>query len=66
MRELTPAELADIRARCKGLDGAALLMEGGRWLCEHLEMHWTSEDVLVAIYGKGGAKASQIQKKKAK
>ena len=66
MRQLTDTELADLRARCKGLDGADLLKEGGRWLCDHWVMHWTSEDVLVAIYGKAGAKARQIKKKKAK
>jgi hypothetical protein len=66
MRELTPSELADLRARCRGLDGTNLLTEGGRWLCEHLVMHWTSEDVLVAIYGRAGAKQDQTRKKNQK
>lgn len=52
MRELTQAELADLRARCAGLDRDKAITEGGRWMAEHWIIHWTSEDVAAALYGK--------------
>ena len=42
-------ELDDIRARCAGLPERDAIIEGGRWMCERLILHWTSEDVRDAL-----------------
>lgn len=49
MRRLTDMELADIRARCAGLPERDALIEGGRWMCEHRILNWTSDDVRDAL-----------------
>lgn len=59
MRELTEQEKSDLRARCAGLDFDKALIEGGRWLAEHLVMNWTSDDVAVVLFGKKLKKAKK-------
>lgn len=52
MRALTTEETMEIRKCCAGLDYKNALIAGGRWMSEHFILHWTSTDVIAAIYGK--------------
>ena len=62
MRKLTEEEIADLRARCAGLDRHAAIIAGGRWMAEHWVMHWTSDDVEGYLYGKS-TKTTKTQRK---
>ena len=52
MRALTNYEIAEIKSRCAGLNRSSALIEAGRWLGEHLVLHWTGADVDEILYGK--------------
>lgn len=50
MRKLTEAERDEVRRRCAGLGKKEALLEGGRWMCEHYVIHWTSGDIEDILY----------------